>query len=182
MVQTAQDSSKPASPQGGSTVNSKQTAPQPLTVTVNSQPRIVNQRGFLPRLGPRQMVVLLAIVVILLLVVVFFVLYKSQITKNIINPGGSGQKLDAPIEAIKDVKFATSEANRKDYLDTINNAYKETGNNYRDVLVYIQYACQTKNLSASDKAKLKQSFDDIMKLVNKNTPEATQTPYIWYCP
>ena len=152
-------------------------ASNPLPPTINREPLTINKRGFLPRLGPRQMIALLAIVVIFL-VIGFFVFERKG---NVSSGQPKEEKLDKPMSAIQDIKFATDEAKSKEYFDELNNTYVENKDNYRSTLIYIIYTCQSQKLSADDKAKLKSAYDEVLAKADKSKPEATESPYVWYC-
>lgn len=151
--------------------------PGSLPPTMNHELSTINKRGLLPRLGPRQFIGLLAIVVILL-VIGFFVFERKG---NFSSGQPKAEKLDKPMAAIQNIKFATDEAKSKEYFDELKKNYAENKDNYRSTLIYIIYTCQSQKLSADDKAKLKSAYDEVLAKVDKSKPEATQSPYLWYC-
>lgn len=181
MANSAQD-------QQPTTIDQKPDIPDFPPPAMNNEPAspagglpTINKHGFLPRLGPKQLIVLLAIVAILL-VIGFFVFDKEpRVTKT----SGLEQKSSETaniLSLLSDVKYATSEADSKDFYNVIKYSVENDTDDYWSAAVNIQFACQEKVKTPEEKAKLKEAFDEIIKHVPKEKLEATASPYIWYCP
>lgn len=158
--------------------------------TMNNQLSTINKHGFLPRLGPRQFMALLAIVAILLLIG-FFVFEKDR---NKTQAKADGYKPiyvnSAKILAlIGDNQFGLEGSETAKYKDGIKYALETNPDNFRSAVINIKYGCSYKSFTKEDQGRLKQAFDEIIKLIpqqiidreNSYYSEATESPYVWYC-